>query len=210
MFFAQAVLGDDGTVREVVGLESAITRIVETEELATLTPDQRQKLADRFAAYFEVRGQENSEAYISLMQSWGGRWRASPEDAAVRFFIDNGWHSYGTPCAIRLIDGEGIQCQLIQGVVNGRNIPSWPGPSPAPKAMGCGSLCVFDFGISSFELAKTGHPVAQIMIPTVEREDGTHTLMGIRFLWEPQSENWVPWMLHEISEPGQTLCTQLF
>lgn len=196
----------------IVGLEATAASIRNSDGLASLPEAQRRQLAERFAAYFEVRNEPDSDAYIALMQSWGGRWRIEPNSDLIRDRLVTGWHPAGTACAIRSVDADGVRCELVPSAVepDGRIAP-WSMPALARGAMGCGYLCVFDFGpAGSFELAAAGQQVAQIMIPTVEQNDGARLFMGVRFVWEPESRNWVPWEVHCIGEPGKYLCTQLF
>lgn len=208
-----AALGEEVAPGElsIVGLETAASSIRDSEGLTSLSAEQRDQLADRFVQFFQVGQAASSDEYVALMHSWGGRWRVFPDSDSMRERLINGWHPRGDVCAITMVDGEGVQCEVILGVEpNGRYAP-WPAPVLAQGAMGSGALCVFDFGTeSSFEAAKAGQPVAQIMIPTVELNDGSQILMGVRFLWDPQSNNWVPWMNQRIAQPGKYLCTQLF
>lgn len=195
---------ENATPTPIVGFDETAAMILADVGLASLDAGQRHQLADRFASLFEALRSETADEYLTLMQSWGGRYRIDPASREFQLSLTADWNPAESDCAIRSMDASGVRCTVIQGVDENGRLAPWG--SIEQGAMMQVAFSVFTFGGGSFELAKSGQPVAQVMIP-VEMNDGLQLTLGVRFVWEPETGAWVPWLLYQ---SGRPLCIQLF
>ncbi|MDX2114261.1 MAG: hypothetical protein SFZ24_01400 [Planctomycetota bacterium] len=193
------------TARVSEGLGAALNANAALEALGA---DRDDKLAQRLGAMLDTWQSGTPADYAALMQSWGGKWRLEPM-AYMREHAPERWHGAGDPCAVRELDWTRAVVSVIDGVrpdgvthtdfaVNNRN------------SGGSGKFCVFEFGATTtFDLVQAGQPVVDVTVRGA-LVGGKTCLFSYRFVWEPASENWVPWTAFETPDSGNAHCMRMY
>ncbi|MDX2115466.1 MAG: hypothetical protein SFZ24_07580, partial [Planctomycetota bacterium] len=186
---------------------SAVANSVSTApDLAPLDQPSRDALAARLTQFLSVWGQTTAKEYDALLESWGGTLRLAPEANAQRRLQD--WSTRGSDCSIASIE---------TGRISARDIPPPPPGqayviafAPAEHSqMGCVHYCMHAFGPGQDALAKAGQPVVEVQLP-VTMHDGSTATLHMRWVLEPASAQWVPWLIDQRATSGSAVCVFYF
>lgn len=183
-------------------------KLVRSRELESVGEESLAKLASRVSTFLRVWNQGTIEEYEKLLEDWGGTARLDTQDREYRRMREEDWSLAGADCSLRSLEVGSLRTGITAGVLpDKRTYEPWP--YEPGMGMGCVHFCVYSFGSGQFELARDGELVIQIELP-VQTHNGRSLLFGMRWVWEPESSNWVPWLLHQRAQPGEGVCVLFF
>lgn len=187
-----------------IELEPLSRAILTSPELEELDRQRVVKLEQRVLAFFSVWNQGPVEEYERLMRGWGGQLGDDGAGESYQRMRKTDWSLLGTECSFRTLGVDKLRVRVIDGMLDDRRtVAAWP--DDQGTGMGCHHVCVFSFGRDQSRLAAAGERVVEVVMPVVTY-DGMSFNFGMRWIWEPESEEWVPWTMFQRTDPGKPLC----
>lgn len=172
-------------------------------KLDGLTDAQRTSLKERTPLFFEALAGRTEGPYFELLERWGGRrfqYRKADSPGA--------WLPENSEFFIAKWDPKSLAVERVEGYE-----PDGVTFSPGlPRRLGGARLvgwCGHAFGPGQNQLVSDGAPVVQITILT-ELEAGYSMYLAVRFVWDPGSQGWVPWMCFQEVPEGKPIPARCF